>query len=420
MSLPTLVVEVGFGDTVTSQYLNFDVDRFDTGKFAPDFVGTDVSADVRAITIKRGRSRLLEAVNAGTCDIILDNTSGDYDPTNLSGPYVSAGVSLVRPMVRVKVKAAWAGIYYPLFAGYADAWERTWPAFGADAVTRLRCSDGFKSLARHEPGTSSDPTGAGELSGTRINRLLDNAAWPTGERDVDAGVLTMRATTLDTNTLSELQAVTLAEGGNLYVDRNGKVVFRGRHARIEDTRSINVQATFDDDGTDLPYNDIELSGDDDLIKNSAAGTRDGGNTQTFSNPTSIGTYGIRSYNVTGLWLANDSDVAGWVNWVVSLFGDYESRVESIKLRPKRADALWPVVLDAEFGDLILVNRRPTQGDPIAKYVFLEGMDHTIIPEGWETVWRFSSATGIYTAGATYLLFDNATAGKFDTGQLAPF
>lgn len=419
-TFPDVIVEVGFGDTPTSSYFRFDAGRFDTGRFAPDFVGTDVSDDVRSITINRGKQRLLEACGAGTCTIVLDNRAGDYDPNNLSGPYVSAGVSQVKPMVRVRVQAQYGGVWYTKFTGFADSWDQTYPGFGADAVCVLQASDAFKVLARHEPGEPTEAVGAGESTGTRIGRLLTNAGWPTQDRDLDTGIFTTSATTLSTNTLSEMQAVTLSEGGNLYVSTDGLVTFKSRHARYEDTRSNTIQAAFADTGT-LRYAGIETGDDDDLIKNSVVGTRTDGTPQSFVDSQSIGDFGIRSYNVTSLWLETDVQVADWVSWVGTLFGDFESRVDSILVKPQRDDALWPVILSTELGDLVSVVRHPRAGDTITKYLFVEGTSHTITAaRTWETVLRFSSAAGIYVPGAVWFVLDNATTGKLNTGQLAPF
>ena len=420
MGFPTLIVEVGFGGAPGTEYLFLDDTvrgKFDTGLFAPDFVGTDVTDSVRSVSIRRGRQRLLEHFQAGTATIVLDNATGNFDPNNLSGQYVSAGASLVKPMVRVRVRATWSGTTYSLFHGFADAWDCEYPEFGDDAITVLQVSDGFKVLARHEPGAASGSAGASEDSGARIGRILNSAGWPGDDRDLDTGNSTMQATTLNEGSLSEAQAVALSEGGHLFLNADGKVTFRNRHSRIEDTRSINVQATFDDDGTDLPYSSATTANDDDLIKNLITATRTGGAAQTATDGTSVADFLTRTYNASGMWLETDAEVANWATWVLQLFKNFESRVESVELRPQRNDNLWPVVLGSEFGDLMLVHRRPTVGDAVSKYVFLEGVEHQMSPKHWNSRFNFSSASGIY---ASWMILDNTVSGKFDTGKFAPY
>jgi hypothetical protein len=70
---------------------------------------------VRNWSFRRGASRS-DGMNlryeAGTLSVELNNGDRRFDPTNLSGPYVSGGVSELTPMVRVRLTAIWAGIAY--------------------------------------------------------------------------------------------------------------------------------------------------------------------------------------------------------------------------------------------------------------------------------------------------------------------
>lgn len=50
-------------------------------KLAGDIL-TDVTPDVRAVQIRRGRSRELDRFQAGAVNVVLDNRDRDYDPTN--------------------------------------------------------------------------------------------------------------------------------------------------------------------------------------------------------------------------------------------------------------------------------------------------------------------------------------------------
>lgn len=72
MGFPTLTVEIAFGDPTGASW-------------------TNVTADVKRIQIQRGRQRPLDVYMAGLCTLELDNTTGKYDPFNLSGPYISSG-----------------------------------------------------------------------------------------------------------------------------------------------------------------------------------------------------------------------------------------------------------------------------------------------------------------------------------------
>src|SRR6266700_669896 len=47
----------------------------------------DITADVNSATIKRGRDSDIDSATPGSCVIVVDNSSGIYDPTNLATPF---------------------------------------------------------------------------------------------------------------------------------------------------------------------------------------------------------------------------------------------------------------------------------------------------------------------------------------------
>ena len=117
-------------------------------------VWSEVTSDVRAFSITRGRGSELEEVDAGTATITLNNRTRAYDPTV---------TSTIRPMNRWKLQAEIAGTLYDLFVGYADSYKMGWPAPGfSDAVCTVSCTDEFKVLALGKlpqtdpPGTHID------------------------------------------------------------------------------------------------------------------------------------------------------------------------------------------------------------------------------------------------------------------------
>ena len=70
-NLPTLLVEFGTGSTFTP-------------------VNNDV---VLQVAIRRGRSQLNTTLDSGTATVVLNNQSGDFDPSNTSSPWYSTLVA---------------------------------------------------------------------------------------------------------------------------------------------------------------------------------------------------------------------------------------------------------------------------------------------------------------------------------------
>lgn len=131
MTDPTVIVEVAFT----------------TPPGTPDdqVVWEAVTSDVRSISPVRGRPHELDKYSAGTLTIVLGNLSRQYDPTNLAGPHVSSGATLVLPMRRVRVRTS-GSVTAPIFDGYADGWKQSYD--GHDATVELTATDGFKILTR--------------------------------------------------------------------------------------------------------------------------------------------------------------------------------------------------------------------------------------------------------------------------------
>jgi hypothetical protein len=91
----------------------------------------------------QGKQNELDRYQAGTMTVVLDNDDRTFDPTYASSPLAGH----ILPMKRVRLTAAWDGVEYPLFFGYADRWtqNREGPRRG---TTTLQATDGFKVLER--------------------------------------------------------------------------------------------------------------------------------------------------------------------------------------------------------------------------------------------------------------------------------
>lgn len=221
----------------------------------------DISSFVKSFTAARTSTRQNAPVisyDPGSLSAVLDNTDARFDPDNLNGPYVGAGVTELHPMTPVQVRAVWQGTTYPLFAGFADSWITPDVNYGPNtSETNLSATDGFKVLsgfqlaaaqaAAQAAGAHEFPAGPGENTGARVTRLLNIAGWSNDDRVIDTGNSQLQGTSLNgPDALTELQLSVDTELGELYVNGAGKVVFRRRHGVMEDPRSSVAQAVFGD------------------------------------------------------------------------------------------------------------------------------------------------------------------------------
>jgi len=403
-----------------------------TNTLGGDVTWSDLTAWVRSGATNRASTRQsgpLWAYQTGTASVVLKNGDGRFDPDNLSGPYVAAGVTQLTAMVPLQVTATWANVTYPLFCGFADSWQ---PEDGSNygsqyAQATVAASDAQEVLAGVTlPATAA--VGAGEDSGARVTRILGLAGWYTGSqyRAVDAGESTVQAYAGGDTAWNLMQAAADAEIGNLYVSAAGQVTFRNRHAILQDSQSNTVQAVFGDSagtpetaGTERPYTSVTRARDDTTFANDIQATRVGGTLQEVQDALSIQQYLFaRSYVRDDLILQDDSTTLNWAQWVLYVAKSDEDRFDQLVIYPLRDPVnLWPVALGLEQGDRIQVWRRPPGvGSPVLKDCFIRGISHAWDVSGntWVTTFTLQDASKY----GSFLTLDNATLGQLDMNALA--
>ena len=422
MTYPTVTVEVAFtplGTSGTTLILDSATKGIvDTNTLAAE-VWTDVTAYSRSLSIRRGATRAEGPVlrfEAGTASVTLDNSDRRFDPTNLSGPYVTGGETDVRPMRGLRITATYNGTVYPLFKGYADAWDISYdePSYSTCVLT---ATDATKVLANYDRVALGSPVGASELSGARVHRVLDSVLWPAGldYRDVDAGKSTLQGTTMDRSAWEELVKVQDSEIGQVFVDAAGRVVFRDRFASMTDLKSLSVQGAFGDAAGQLPFVDAVVAYDDTTINNLVRVSNVGGTQQTAQDTASQAQYLVHTYDRTDLILESDDEAAAHASFILSQTKDPELRFTSLTVNARDDDdALFPQVLGRDFGDKISLTRVPPGGGTVSREMFVVGVAHEVNgPNEWRTTWALQPTTTW-----SFLVLDHSTLGVLDANSLA--
>jgi hypothetical protein len=355
--------------------------KIGTAQIGADDVWSDITDYVRNWSFRRGASRadgLNLRYEAGTLSVELNNGDRRFDPTNLSGPYVSGGVTELTPMVRVRLTAIWAGIAYPLITTYADSWvpDYTTPNW---STTTLTATDAFKVFASQDLAAVGS-IGAGEDSGARINRILNALGWNVDDRSVSTGDSTLQGTTLEGNGMTQLLLTQDSELGELYVDTVGNVVFRNRLAVLLDARSNTTQATFGDAGIgagEIPYAASPVDYDDQTLANKVSITNVGGTEQIAQDAASQASYLVSGYQRSDLLLQTDSEALNYAKQLLSQAKDPELRFRQVDFNVPRAgtgNLIWPTLLGRELGDRVTVVRRPPGGGSSnSRDVFIRGV-----------------------------------------------
>ncbi len=393
-------------------------------------VWVDVTDRCDQFTISRGRSDEFGRVEAGRATVRLDNSDRLLDPTYSAGAYYGQ----LKRSRRLRLYAVWQGSTYHLFGGYIAAWPQNWPG-PLDGYLELPAEDALAVLARLEVRDSYPE----QLSGARVNAILNSAGWTTGQgwvlgsavngilgsttiltsgsgRDVSEGRSYVQAadyTTAETKALDALRTAETAEDGLLFARADGALSFRGRLARLVSTSA----AVFGDGGGDeLPYPPGGLVvSDDGPIVNDCRVTVTGGSTQAADDEASQLDYFKQSLTLeAALGTSADPDALARAQWYVTRYKTPTARVRSLTLDPQGDDRLWPQVLARDLGDKITTRRRPGGlGDPLEVDAHIERIEHRFnLGDGgaeWTVRWELSPAND-----NTYWVLGNATLGVLGT------
>ena len=342
----------------------------------------DVSNQVNRIETNRGRTALSDQFQTGALTLRITDQNGDFNPQNVSGPYYN----LLTPMKKVQITATFNGVTYPIFSGFITSYVTTYPGESDDtvAITTIQAVDAFRLAQVAQISTVADAT-AGQLSGTRINKILDQIDWPDSMRDIDAGLTTVQADPgTDRTALSALTTVSTSEYGALYVDGYGSFVFQDRAVTVG---SIGATPTvFADNGTGIVYFDASWILNDVLIFNKATITRTGGTAQVASNQASIDKYFLHSYFLDSLLMETDAVALDYAQAYVASRAETSIRCDAIvlDLYTPNYDTGVVAALDLDFFDPITIITTQPGGSLLEKTLQIFGVRMNITPNSWKT------------------------------------
>lgn len=196
-----------------------------------------------------------------------------------------------------------------------------------------------------------------ELSGTRLSSVISDSLWSTA--GLAAGAITCAPITyigqLASEAVSEANKVE-QPGSVLVFDDQGNPDFQS----IMDTQQ--VVATFGDTTSEIQYDGITLTYNDEIFNSSSVGG-EGLQGTTVDDAASISDYGARAQDATDLQIIKESDAALLARAIVDRFATPAFRIDSITLNAADADARAQI-LAREVGDTIRIKRRGEGGTAI--------------------------------------------------------
>ena len=409
MTVPVMQVLVGFQST-TGFGTPFQLNDSFYGVLDTAGRGTlggvtmvDLTSIVESVNINRSRSRQLDQFNAGTATIAFNNDSQILNPNNTSSPYYP----FVLPRCPVQILAN--GI--PIYTGLITDWNLDYDISNQDMMY-ASCADNFTVLSNQ---ALNAVTPSAQATGTRINTILDLTEISyQGARSIDTGSSTLGAYAIDQDTvcLNYLQQVNTSEQGYLFMSANGTLTFKGRSSVLNPVAG----ATFNTDGTGLPYQTLVNQYGDELLYNYIITQSPAGAVQTTSSATSIALYQAQQSALTNLLNSTTTEVAGLGNY---LLGKYQNPVLRFTGLSTQLTALSTanqnIALNLDLTSICTVVKNFVVGTPATETqtLIVSGVSHYILPGSHVISYTFES-----TDGNQYLTLDNTIFGTLDNNLLS--
>ena len=408
MAMPTEKVELGFDQNGPGNFFILDDSVQGVLDNTAYVLGGgsffyDVSAYVTQINTARGKSRALDRYQAGHVTVQFNNRNRYFDPTYVSSPFY--GQIVPRRDVRISSNGT------VVFLGTTDDWNLDYSPNGESTAT-VSAYDGFAFLAQQTLTAATNPV---ELSGARVSRILDDAGvgWPSAQRSIDAGYETLQgdAVTPADNALQYLQLIETSEPGELFIGKDGSLVFQDRNHVFPSS----AVPTLTDDASGITYSQVRVVYGSELLYTQSEVSRKGSSTIVQANDLSAQQdYGVRTLSLTDLLQNTDDALAVLATYLVGLYAQPEYRFDQVELiLSKLGTTDQNTILGLELGSVVKVQFTPNGIAPaISKYARVISINHTA------SLVEHRVVLGLGTLNATLFQLNDAAFGILDTGTLA--
>ncbi len=332
----------------------------------------DLTPNVRQISIKRGRNIMRDTYEAGSATIRVLDPDSYFNPQNTASPYFG----FLTPLRKLRVSATVGGVGYFLFSGYTTDYKYTYPQGQETGYVDIICSDAFRLMQQAGITTVASAT-AGQDTGTRIGKILDQVQWPASMRTIDTGNTTCIADPATSRTaLDALKNAEFSEQGAFYINSEGTAIFLNRTNVIKKYGETPIEFN---QTTGIPYTNLTFAFDDKLIINSAGMTRYGGTQQVAEDSASIAKYFPHQINENNLVLQTDADALNVAKIYVATRKETTIRIDAMTVDLLDPDVPTATMLGLDyFSNLKITNVQP-DGSTIVKTLQAQGLSWNITP-----------------------------------------
>lgn len=332
----------------------------------------DLTPNVRQISIRRGRNIMRDTYEAGTATVRVLDPLSYFNPQNAASPYFG----FLTPLRKLRISGTVGGVGYFLFSGYTTNYRYTYPQGQETGYVDIECTDAFRLMQLAGITTVASST-AGQDTGTRIGKILDDVSWPASMRTIDTGNTTCVADPGTSRTaLDAIKNAEFSEQGAFYINHEGTAVFLNRTNVIKAYGQTPIEFN---QTTGIPYANLAFAFDDKLIINSAGMTRVGGTEQVSEDAASIAKYFPHQSNQTNLVAQTDADTLNIAKIYVATRKETTIRIDAMTVDLLDPDVPTATMLDLDYFQPLKITNVQPDGSTIVKTLQAQGLAWDITP-----------------------------------------
>lgn len=332
----------------------------------------DLTPNVRQISIRRGRNIMRDTYEAGTATVRVLDPLSYFNPQNTASPYFG----FLTPLRKLRISGTVGGVGYFLFSGYTTNYRYTYPQGQETGYVDIECTDAFRLMQLAGITTVASST-AGQDTGTRIGKILDDVSWPSSMRTIDTGNTTCVADPGTSRTaLDAIKNAEFSEQGAFFINHEGTAVFLNRTNVIKAYGQTPIEFN---QTTGIPYSNLAFAFDDKLIINSAGMTRVGGTEQVSEDAASIAKYFPHQSNQTNLVAQTDADTLNIAKIYVATRKETTIRIDAMTVDLLDPDVPTATMLDLDYFQPLKITNVQPDGSIIVKTLQAQGLAWDITP-----------------------------------------
>ena len=336
----------------------------------------DLTPSVRNITIDNGRNIQSDTYQAGTAVIRVYDSDGSWNPQNTSSIYYPYLV----PLRKIRVSATTATAQEFLFSGYTTEYRYYYDQAENVGYVDIYAADAFRLLNLAQVTTVTD-SGAGQATGTRIGKILNEVDFPSNMRTISTGQSLCQADpgTLRTS-LSAIQNAEFSEQGAFYFDGSGTAIFKSRNEVASSISGTPID--FNQTG-DIPYKNLVFAFDDKLIINTASMQRIGGTAQVYQNTDSVIKYFPHQYSAQDLVIDTDANALNIAATYVATRAETTIRIDAMTVDLLDTAVPTDTMIGLDYFTNVRISNIQPDGSTIVKTLQVQGLRWEISPNAMQ-------------------------------------